>query len=925
MSATLYFRTVSVSLWHNISQLFSLKDAGRGVTPGDSLVEGGGTSPPLLLTETIGTGAGSTLGTTTVAGMTAGRLLPTETNPRFFITAPLAADVTIIGTVSFDVYAHESSMNANATVRVALYRVDEQGGLTLIVDSSFGTELGTSKALKSWTASPTSTAMKRGDRFAALVLWDDAGAITMGNGFTCTFTFGGENADASDSRISFTETPTFITADPSGSTYYLRDTASDISGGKVLSTVQGSGTVEAVHTTLTGPLTFPGDQWTLTAGGSDAEWFTPALDAFTLQDVVLAEVRNRGTLLADRLENSASPFDTLVLELAVVDADGTNPVVWARSYTSTTDTADPKKHYLTGPALAVGQGKRLRFRPFSDDFRPSGDQVSGTDRTIRYDGTSTYATRLIFTQTITEASGVSYVDGAWSATGIGVASVIASALRNAAVSALGTGSLTTDAQRLQSTSVSYTGIGTAALAGQRLALGAATWAGTGTAAFNASALRNAAVTYTGTGTHALAGSIRTGAVASWTGIGTLTVASQAMRSTSWSAAGVGAWSATGLRVQSTTWSGLGTGTSALTGTRVQSGIWSALGVGLFTATADQGGAFVDAIWTAAGTGTLTTTGQRVQSTTWSGTGVGAFSAAAVRVQSLTWSATGVGLFSATAGLLQSAAWSGLGTGTWTTIAVRVQSSAWSALGIGLWSATPSAIRTATWSAAGVGTWSASALRLQSDSWSGFGTGTFTPAGLRVQSTSWSALGILTSRIEADQGVNFVDGVVTWTGTGTVAVVGSYIAAGSAAWLGQGTFLTIAGVLQSAAWTSTGIGTATWSGIRVADAAWTGLGIGIFSITAEATSYVDGVWSGIGVGVASFTASQLASAQVSWIGIGLFDILPVTGISIPRVIITVGSSLQPVYARDLPLRSTYDQALLLSPEQAGGDTLTLKEP
>jgi hypothetical protein len=50
----------------------------------------------------------------------------------------------------------------------------------------------------------------------------------------------------------------------------------------------------------------------------------------------------------------------------------------------------------------VAQGQRLRLRPFSDDFRPGGNQVSGTNRTIRYDGVSTYASRLIFTQTITE-------------------------------------------------------------------------------------------------------------------------------------------------------------------------------------------------------------------------------------------------------------------------------------------------------------------------------------------------------------------------------------------------------------------------------------------------------------------------------------------------------------------------------------------
>jgi hypothetical protein len=403
MATDLFFRTGATALWGGTQsdQRFSVKDTSRGVQPGATLFEGTGNAGTRIrsLSPTVGTGVGTTISPATVAGTTLG-LMTSETLPTFWITDPFAADVTISGTVSFAFWALETSMNANATVRCALYRVDAEGALTLIIDASFGTELGTTNALKSWSGSPTSTACKKGDRLLALPLIDDATALTMATGFNVTVAYDGANANSADTKITLTETVTFLSSDPAGTTYYLRATTSDISTGKVLSTTQGSGTVDATHTTIAGPLTFPGDQWTATAGGSDIEWFTPALDAFTLGGIVQAIFDNAGTAL----ENSSSPTDCLTLEVAVVDADGTNPVIWARSYTSHITTTGARSFYLSGADLSVGQGKRLRFRPFSDDMRPTGNQVSGTNRVIRYDGTSTYAARLIFTQTITEAA-----------------------------------------------------------------------------------------------------------------------------------------------------------------------------------------------------------------------------------------------------------------------------------------------------------------------------------------------------------------------------------------------------------------------------------------------------------------------------------------------------------------------------------------
>ena len=392
MATDLFLRSTGPVLWRS-SQRISVKDAGRGVTPGDALYEG--SSLVLSLSTSVGTGAGIAGNATSVAGPTAGVFAQlSSTSLLSWFSAPLSADVTISGTVSFAFCGLEAAMQANATFRIALYRVDEQGALTLIINSTLGTELGTALARHSWSGSPTSTDMKIGDRLLVLVLFDDATSVTMASGHVLTCQYDGANASTADSKVTLTENLSFTTADPSGSLYYLRDTASDVSGAKALSTVQGSGTVEATHTTTAGPHTFPGVQW---GGGSPYEWFTPTLNAFTLSDTVMVTLTNNSA----PLESTTTPFDSLICEIAICDADGSNATVWARSYTSTVATAD-KPHYCTGPSTAVAQGKRLRLRIFSDDMRPHGNQAAGTDRTIRYDGTSTYASSVTFTQTITE-------------------------------------------------------------------------------------------------------------------------------------------------------------------------------------------------------------------------------------------------------------------------------------------------------------------------------------------------------------------------------------------------------------------------------------------------------------------------------------------------------------------------------------------
>jgi hypothetical protein len=399
MATKLYYRALTPTLWQT-PPIFSMKDTGRGVTPGAELFEGA--SLVRALNTAVGTGVNLTSARNTVAGPTNG-LLVLQTSgltPDIGISDPIGADITISGTVSFDICGFESNMAANTTFRVALYRIDPEGALTLIINSAGTTELGTSATRVSWTGSPTSTNLFIGDRILLLGMFDDGGG-TMASGNTVTWIDNGTAANVGDTSITFTENITWLSSDPAGTTFYLRDTASDVSGLKVLSLTQGSGTAEAVHTTVAGPTAFPGDQWTATAGGADIGWITNGLNAFTLSGGIQVVITNNDTAMESY---NASPFDAFTAELAICNSDGSSPVVWARSYTTNNVATGEKIYYLTGPSTAVAQGSRLRLIPYSDDLRPFGNTAAGTNRTIRYDGTSTYASRLVFTQTITEGA-----------------------------------------------------------------------------------------------------------------------------------------------------------------------------------------------------------------------------------------------------------------------------------------------------------------------------------------------------------------------------------------------------------------------------------------------------------------------------------------------------------------------------------------
>lgn len=176
---------------------------------------------PESLSLTRGTAAGSVT-TSTVAGTTLGVEVDGGGFPKHFISPPLDQDVTISGTVTFNVWMAESNMAANVGAQVVIERINSQGAIvSTVVNHEKATELPvTTRAAQNWTATPTSTAFLKGDRIRVRVAGNDGGG-TMASGYTFSFAQDGPTAGADgDSYVTFTETFGFLRTDPTTTTLY---------------------------------------------------------------------------------------------------------------------------------------------------------------------------------------------------------------------------------------------------------------------------------------------------------------------------------------------------------------------------------------------------------------------------------------------------------------------------------------------------------------------------------------------------------------------------------------------------------------------------------------------------------------------------------------------------------------------------------
>lgn len=167
-----------------------------------STIQGFGTVLALYANSVTGPTNGIELCSTTY-----GAAPPTYTN--VFVSSPIAADITISGTITGNFWAYEANMTDNIAINFALWvlRADDMS-MSLIAKSARVVELAlTTPAVNNFTVVPTSTLIRRGDRLILSPFGDDVG--TMGSGGSCVFYYEGLTGVNGDSWISLVENITF--------------------------------------------------------------------------------------------------------------------------------------------------------------------------------------------------------------------------------------------------------------------------------------------------------------------------------------------------------------------------------------------------------------------------------------------------------------------------------------------------------------------------------------------------------------------------------------------------------------------------------------------------------------------------------------------------------------------------------------------
>jgi hypothetical protein len=326
-----------------------------------------------LLRTTAGT-TQNALSATSVAGPTVG--IELSTVPVEFISLPLAADVTIAGSITVNYWGRES-VDANAVIGVVVDSVDCTSALKAqIAKGASTTELAIltgSYAVSNYTLTPTSTLVRKGERLRVRFYMDDHSSGNMIAAATIAAAYAGAAAGVSgDTYLTFAETITFQTTVPTGTILYMTDIAGPVLGAtdeREMWTARGAASVESA-TTLTAGFGAPIPA-TRTAGGTAIEWYTKPLQAFTLDGLVRFNMRGR--------ESASTANISFRPELAVCNADGSGAVVYAAA--SLVDTSSPgapttasttgeltntdttpMKAWLAGPPIAVAEGQRLRLR-----------------------------------------------------------------------------------------------------------------------------------------------------------------------------------------------------------------------------------------------------------------------------------------------------------------------------------------------------------------------------------------------------------------------------------------------------------------------------------------------------------------------------------------------------------------------------------
>lgn len=339
----------------------------------------------------------------------------------FWYSAPLAADVTISGSINWNLWAYEGTNAANAAINAQIEKVDGATGAVTVIDKTARTtELGLSVAAANFSETPAAgIACKKGDRLRVRVF---AGPVGAGFGIANQwyFTWGGPAAAARDSWVSLTENLTFA-AEPAGTTIYPTNTVSDVVTAaldKEAWTSRGAG-VQTIEVGSTAGWAAP-MQWTDAEFGTVVEWYTKRIAAVTLGGAV--RVNARGWAYSQT---------AIRCEIAVVNADGSSPSVWAAGTLpdELAGAEQVRSFLISGADKAVADGQRLRIRFYTDD---PGDQPRISSLAyLLYAGTTAAAsgdTWLKFSQTLTQYTALAKT-GTASLTGGGIATVAATSAR----------------------------------------------------------------------------------------------------------------------------------------------------------------------------------------------------------------------------------------------------------------------------------------------------------------------------------------------------------------------------------------------------------------------------------------------------------------------------------------------------------------
>lgn len=298
------------------------------------------------------------------------------------ISDPVASAFTLSGTVTFNLWASEDSMLANATVIVALFKLDRFGTLTFISEHIFGTELvvGT-QTVCNWTDTPTSTDFGVGDHICAVIGATDSTSQTMNAGHNVTVSKAGitDGVDG-DTWIEFTENVTFIPeVHPGGTTLHLTNRSESVGEGAMaprsMSPTRDNSITSYTVNSIAGPLTAP-IQWTLDHTlNVKVQWFSKPLRGFTLSGLVAA----RCPFFIQGEDVIPTNGICMMAELAICDNDGLNAVVWASQLIGIPNLDDTgmglqsegqnfsesnpgRVVYLAGPNTVINDGERFRCR-----------------------------------------------------------------------------------------------------------------------------------------------------------------------------------------------------------------------------------------------------------------------------------------------------------------------------------------------------------------------------------------------------------------------------------------------------------------------------------------------------------------------------------------------------------------------------------